>query len=180
MPETVSLPAGFRPEGITSGPGLTFYVGSVADGRIATGSLRTGAVRNLLPGATGRSLRGLFWDRRTGLVWAVGSVGDVGHVWAVNGRSGAVVSDTVVPGAKFLNDLVVTRDRVWVTDSMVDRLTWIRLGPRGRPTGTPARSCACVVPGRPATGSPSTATAYGDCQTVHSCSTTVGWADCGE
>src|SRR3954470_20443998 len=108
LPSSVDLPVGTQPEGITSGPGATFYVGSVADGRIVTGSLRGGPVRTLLAPATGRSLRGLYFDHRTRLVWAVGSLGPVGHVWAVHARSGHVVSDAVVPGAGFLNDLVVT------------------------------------------------------------------------
>lgn len=137
-PETVALPDGLRPEGITSGPGTRFYVGSLADGRIVTGDLLTGASRTLLPGSAGRSLRGLFWDSRTHLVWAAGSVGAVGHVWAVNGRTGAVVQDTVVPGSVFLNDLVVVGDSVWVTDSRIvpDRLTRLRLTHRGAPTGS--------------------------------------------
>ncbi len=134
-PDTVALPDGIRPEGITSGPGTTYYVGSLADGRIVTGDLRTGTVSVLLPGATGRALRGLYWDRRTGLVWAAGNVGAEAHVWAVDGRKGTVVSDTVVPGGAFLNDLVVTDHTVWVTDSRVDRLTGIALDRHGRPTG---------------------------------------------
>ncbi|MGL5929761.1 MAG: hypothetical protein ACRCY8_12565 [Dermatophilaceae bacterium] len=134
FPDTIALPDGIRPEGITSGPGTRFYVGSLADGRLVAGDLRTGTVGTLLPGASGRSLRGLFWDKRSGLVWAAGSVGTEGHVWAVDGRTGAVASDTVVPGSVFLNDLVVTRDAVWVTDSRVDRLTVIRLDRRGRAT----------------------------------------------
>jgi hypothetical protein len=112
---------------------LTFYVGSLADGRIVTGNLLTGSVRTLLPGVTGRQLRGLYWDPRSNLVWAAGNVGTEAHVWAVNARSGTVVRDIEVPGAVFLNDLVVTRKAVYVTDSRVDRLTVIALGRAGRP-----------------------------------------------
>jgi hypothetical protein len=133
--QELTLPAGLRPEGITSGPGSRYYVGSLADGRIVTGDLRTGSSSTLLPGAAGRQLRGLYWDHRTKLVWAVGNVGAEAHVWAVDSRSGAVRQDTVVPGASFLNDLVVTRRAVWVTDSRVDRLTVIALGRHGAPTG---------------------------------------------
>ena len=136
-PETVALPDGLRPEGITSGPGTRYYVGSLADGRIVTGDLLAGTVGVLLPGATGRQVRGLVWDERAGLVWAAGNVGTVGHVWAVDGMTGAVVADVVVPGAVFLNDLVVTDDTVWVTDSRVvpDRLTAIAVTASGQPTG---------------------------------------------
>lgn len=136
-PETVALPDGLRPEGITSGPGTRFYVGSLADGRIVAGDLLTGASSTLWAGSAGRALRGLFWDSRTNLVWAAGNVGDEGHVWAVDGTTGAVASDTVVPGAEFLNDLVVEGDTVWVTDSRIvpDRLTAIALTAGGAPTG---------------------------------------------
>ena len=134
-PETVALPDGIRPEGITSGPGTTYYVGSLADGRIVTGDLLAGTVATLLPGAAGRQLRGLFFDDRSGLVWAAGNVGSEGHVWAVSGTDGTVLADVVVPGAGFLNDLVVTDDTVWVTDSRVDRLTAIDVDGRGAPTG---------------------------------------------
>ena len=89
----------------------------------------------LLPAATGRSLRGLYRDARTGLVWAVGGLGAEAHVWAVDATSGAVVADVLVPGGAFLNDLVVTRDAVWVTDSRVDRLTRVALDRRGRWSG---------------------------------------------
>jgi hypothetical protein len=126
-PETVALPDGIRPEGITSGPGTTYYVGSLADGRIVTGDLLTGTVATLLAGAPGRALRGLFHDDHCGVVWAVGGVTTAGvtegHVWCVDATTGAVMHDVVVPGAVFLNDLVVTESAVWVTDSRVDRLT---------------------------------------------------------
>lgn len=136
-PRTVALPDGIQPEGITSGPGTTYYVGSLNDGRIVTGDLRRGGSRTLLAGSPGRQLRGLQRDRRSDLVWAAGNVGAEGHVYAVDDRSGEVVADVVVPGALFLNDLVVTTHAVWVTDSQVDRLTGIGISRGGRPTGAP-------------------------------------------
>ncbi|MDQ2757512.1 MAG: hypothetical protein M3Y71_13280 [Actinomycetota bacterium] len=131
----VALPDGLQPEGITSGPGAAFFVGSLNDGRILTGDLLRGTTRVLLAGSAGRQLRGLFYDARTGIVWAAGNVETVAHVWAVGSASGRVLQDTVVPGGGFLNDLVVDRDAVWVTDSYVDRLTKIPLSSGGRPTG---------------------------------------------
>jgi hypothetical protein len=104
-------------------------------GLLVTGDLSRGTSRVLLPGATGRQVRGLDRDARTGLVWAAGNVGTVAHVWAVDGRTGKVASDTLVPGGIFLNDLVITRGAVWVTDSKVDRLTVIAIDRGGQPTG---------------------------------------------
>lgn len=134
LPATVALPDGIQPEGITSS-GSTFWVGSLNDGRIVAGDLRGDTpARVLLPGAAGRQLRGLAYDSRTNLLWAVGNVGTVAHVWAVNAFSGRIVRDTVVPGGVFLNDLVVTPTAVWVTDSRVRRLTKLTLTAAGQPT----------------------------------------------
>lgn len=133
--EPVALPAGFRPEGITSGPGDTYYVGSLADGRIRTGDLSRGTGRDLVAGVTGRALRGLQYDRRSGLLWAVGQDATTGIVLVVEARTGRVKERITVPGAVFLNDLVITRDAVWVTDSRLDVLTRIPVDRRGRPAG---------------------------------------------
>ena len=59
------------------------------------------------------------------------------HVWAVDGRTGAVVADVLVPDGGFLNDLVVGERAVWFTDSSVDRLGRIALNRRGAPRKRP-------------------------------------------
>jgi hypothetical protein len=93
-------------------------------------------------------------------------VGTVAHVWAVGAKSGTVVSDTVVPGGVFLNDLVVTRSAVRATDSKVDRLTKITLDGRGRPAGS-APSFTALSGAWPAgTGRPTTPTGSGSCPTA--------------
>lgn len=131
--DVAPLPDGLRPEGITSGRGTTYYAGGMADGKIVTGDLEQGGSRVLLTGAFGRQLRGMQWDARTDLIWAVGNVGTTAHVYAVNASTGRIRSDIIVPGGAFLNDVVVTDRSVWVTDSRVDRLTQIPLTAAGRP-----------------------------------------------
>jgi len=126
----VALPNGFRPEGIASGPNQTYYAGSLADGRIWTGTLRTRGQQHgheLTAAVPGRSLRGLELDRRSNLLWAAGQDGDTGIVLAVDASTGAIVHRIVVPEAVFLNDLTVEPNAVWVTDSRADRLTRIGL-----------------------------------------------------
>jgi len=136
-PDPVQLPIGFRPEGVTSGPDDTYYAGSVANGRIWTGDLSEGSGHELLAPSEGRSLRGLWFDPRSRLLWAVGQDGEIGIVLVVDSTSGDVLHRIVVPGAVFLNDLVITRSTVWVTDSQVDRLTRIALDQHGHPAGDP-------------------------------------------
>lgn len=145
----VALPDGFRPEGVTSGPGDRYYTGSLADGRIWTGDLSKGTGRQLVSGVTGRALRGMQYDRRTGLLWVVGQDGAApnatGIVLVIEARSGKILDRIVVPGAVFLNDIVLAGKAAWVTDSGVDKLTRISLGSKklsqialGGPWPTPA------------------------------------------
>ncbi|RKS72545.1 hypothetical protein CLV35_2791 [Motilibacter peucedani] len=137
----IELPAGFLPEGITTVTGgSAFFAGSMVDGRIVTGDVRTGALRTLTPGTTGRALRGMAYDPRTRLLWAVGTQGSQGIVLAVDSRSGAVRWSHLIAGAAFVNDLTITPGAVWVTDSGVDRLTRVALQgglPVGEPTFLP-------------------------------------------
>jgi len=135
-PETVALPDGFRPEGIASGPGTTYYAGSMANGRIVTGDLLGGPQSVLLPPADGRAIRGLYYDDRSNLLWFVGNVSTVQWVWAINATTGALVFGQFAPGGGFHNDLVVTDSYVYVTDSRVDRLVRVPLNPAtGQPSG---------------------------------------------
>jgi hypothetical protein len=72
-------------------------------------------------------------DPRSGLLWVAGSEGSTRVVLAHRASDGELVRRYVVPGAGFLNDLVVTCGAVWVTDSAVDVLTRIALRPGGAP-----------------------------------------------
>jgi hypothetical protein len=138
FPDRIPVPDGSYPEGIAVGYGHDFYVGSLLDGSIYRGDLRTGDGGVLAPGVEGRLTVGLSFDRRSGLLWAAGFDGGSGAVLAFHGRTGAVAHRIPVPQAGFLNDLVVTRDAVYVTDSFADRLWTVPLTSRGAAAGPPA------------------------------------------
>jgi hypothetical protein len=121
------LPSGVRPGGVAACGG-TLFATSLTDGLILAVDLRTGLGRTLLAGVRGRALYGLRVDARTGLLLVTGTQGGSGIVLAVDHRSGVVVRRWDVPDARRLEDLVVTPDAVWVTDSGADRL--LRIGRR--------------------------------------------------
>jgi hypothetical protein len=135
FPSTVPLPDGFYPEGIAIGTGNNAYVGSLLDGAIYAADLRTGEGAVLVPGVPGRWVVGLAFDPRTGLLWAAGIDEGAGAVLAFDTRAGTLTHVVPVPEAGFLNDLVVTRQAVYVTDSFADRLYEVPLGPAGRLAG---------------------------------------------
>jgi sugar lactone lactonase YvrE len=135
FPDSLPLPDGFYPEGITIGSGQDFFVGSLLDGALYRGDLRTGEGEVIAPGAAGRWLVGLDHDARSGLVWGAGIDAGAGAVLAFDAASGELVHVVAIPEAGFLNDLVVTRQALYVTDSFADRLYTVPLGAAGQPTG---------------------------------------------
>ncbi len=117
FPSVIGLPDGFQPEGIAIGRGTTFYVGSTRNGAIYEGDLRTGQGRVLVPGEQGRVALGMKVDRRNRL-FVAGST--TGQATVYDAATGARLADYQVapPGSSLLNDVVVTRDAAYFTDSI--------------------------------------------------------------
>jgi sugar lactone lactonase YvrE len=131
FPEVIALPDGWLPEGIAVGRGSTFYSGSRANGAIYRGDLRTGEGSIFAPGATGRVAVGLSVDQRGRYLFAAG--GPTGQAYVFDADSGALVASYVLtaPGT-FVNDVIVTRDAAYFTDSARAVLYRLSLGPGGR------------------------------------------------
>ena len=134
FPPSMPLPAGFYPEGIAVGRGHQFYVGSLLDGAVYKGDLRTGTGEVFASGVQGRAVAGLSFDDRSGLLWGVGFDTTGGGAFVFDGRSGEQIAEVEIPGA-FLNDIVVTREAAYITDSLADVFWSIPLDRRGRPAG---------------------------------------------
>ncbi len=116
FPQTIDVPAGSRPEGIASGKGNTFYVGSREDGSVYKGSYRTGAGAVLVQGDDVREAYGL--KLRGGKLYVAGGPTGVGHVY--DARTGALL-DTADFDGGFVNDVTVTRTAAYFTDSRTDK-----------------------------------------------------------
>ncbi len=131
LPARIELPDGWQPEGIDS-HGRTFWSGSLADGAIWRGDLKTGRGRVVFPGVAGKAAAGVDYDPRSGHLWVAGATSPEVRVYA--GRRGdlTLLRTYTFPGAGFLNDVVVTRKAVYVTDSNVQQLIVIPTGRFGR------------------------------------------------
>jgi sugar lactone lactonase YvrE len=115
FPGVIQLPTGFQPEGIEVGRGATFYVGSVASGAVYRGDLRTGKGSILVPAAAGRSATGIELDNRNHL-WVAGA--GTGNADVYDATTGALLRTYQLATAPtFINDVVVTRDAAYFTDS---------------------------------------------------------------
>lgn len=130
-PTVLPLPTGFRPEGIVTGCGHEFYVGSLAGGAIYRGDLRTGGGEVIVPAATGRLAVGLSYDRRSDRLFVAG--GTTGKAFVYDATNGTTAAEYDLAGVgSFVNDVVVTRSAAYFTDSFRPFLYRVPLGPGGR------------------------------------------------
>jgi hypothetical protein len=129
LPSSIALPDGWQPEGIASGRGPTFYAGSVTDGAVYRGSFRTGLGSVLVPPHAGRSAAGLKYDRRGNRLFVSGAASK--QIAVYDADTGADVRIYAVPGAGFINDVVLTRRAAYFTDSNVQVLYRIPIGRHG-------------------------------------------------
>ena len=128
FPEEIELPDGWQPEGIASGPGTIVYSGSRASGDILAVDVVTGESEIAVDAPTGRTAVGIEQDR-WGRFWvAGGGTGDV-FVYDENGEELAVYD--FASSNTFINDVVVTRDAAWFTDSRQAVLYRIPIGRDG-------------------------------------------------
>lgn len=135
FPTIIDLPDGWQPEGIVAGYGTTLYAGSLATGAIYQADARTGAGSILVP-AQGRPAVGLDFDARTGYLYVAGGPSGMGSVYDT--RTGMLVAafQFAAAGTTFVNDVVVTREAAYFTDSFRGVLYAVPLSPTGLPAGT--------------------------------------------
>ncbi|MER7000233.1 superoxide dismutase [Streptomyces sp. NPDC000410] len=113
-PTSIPLPNGFRPEGIAIGPGPFAFVGSMADGSIYRADLRTGR-GTILSSGPGTPSLGMKTDDRGRLFVAGGTGGDARVIDTRTGR--VLASYRLADGPAFVNDVILTEDAAWFTDS---------------------------------------------------------------
>ncbi len=132
---TVPLPDDFQPEGIASGTGNTFYVGSMRDGDIYRGDLRSDA-GSVVVDVSDRQATGMKVDQPRHRLFVAG--GFTGHAYVYDTRSGATLADFTFgqTGPTVVNDVVLTRRAAYFTDSFSPHLYKVpvhRDGSFGRP-----------------------------------------------
>ncbi len=132
FPDVIQLPDGFFPEGIAVGRGHDVYAGSLASGAIWKGDLRTGEGDVLVAGTPGTLAVGLDFDDRSGNLFVAGGPGGTGTIY--DGDTGALV-DQFALGAGFVNDVFVTRDTAYFTNSFAPELYVVPLDARGSVAG---------------------------------------------
>ena len=128
FPDLILIPNGFQPEGITTGKGSDFYVGSLVSGSIYEGDLRTGQGQVIYTPDNPRNAVGLSFDARSGYLFIAG--GGNGDGLVLDTKLNQVVQSYDFGGG-FVNDVIVTREAAYFTDSFAPFLYKVDLGPGG-------------------------------------------------
>jgi sugar lactone lactonase YvrE len=115
-PAVIALPRGFSPEGIAFGRGSTFYVGSIPSGAIFRGDAVAGTGSVLVSARPGRQASGLKVDEHDRLFVAGGLMGQA-YVYDAASDSSLAVYDLTPAYTGLVNDVVLTRNAAYFTDS---------------------------------------------------------------
>lgn len=131
FPDIIPLPNAWQPEGIAVGRGTTFYAGSLANGAIYRGDLRSGEGAILVPGQTGGLSVGLAVDTRSNYLFAAGGLNGNANVYDADSGALLATYQFTAPFSGFVNDVIVTGDAAYFTDSFQPHLYRVALGPGG-------------------------------------------------
>ena len=119
------------PEGITEGPGTTFFVGSMGDGSIYRGDTATGRIEMFVPpdGDGRTTITGLAVD---GYGRLIACDYDGGQLFVYDLASRSLVARRVLPAEEaWPNDVAVAGDSAYVTDTRHPLVWRLPAGRRG-------------------------------------------------
>jgi sugar lactone lactonase YvrE len=134
--EVIVLPGATSAEGIAAGRGATFYAGDLFAGDIFRGNLQRGTAERFIDAPTGRMAVGMAVDIAHDLLFVAG--GFTGQAYVYDTRSGATVASYQfgAPASTLINDVALTKDGAWFTDSFQAQLYFVPVSRAGVPGPT--------------------------------------------
>jgi sugar lactone lactonase YvrE len=135
--EVIALPGATSAEGIANGGGTTFYAGDLFAGDIFRGDIQRGTAQLFIDAPAGRMAVGMAADLEHDLLFVAGGFTGQGYVYDT--RTGATVAiyqfgtpgTAVVPSTAMVNDVTLTKDGAWFTDSFQPRLYFVPISEAG-------------------------------------------------
>ena len=135
--EVIALPGATSAEGIANGGGTTFYAGDLFAGDIFRGDIQRGTAQLFIDAPAGRMAVGMAADLEHDLLFVAGGFTGQGYVYDT--RTGATVAiyqfgtpgTAMVPSTAMINDVALTKDGAWFTDSFQPRLYFVPISEAG-------------------------------------------------
>jgi hypothetical protein len=131
--EVIVLPGATSAEGIANGGGTTFYAGDLFAGDIFRGDVQRGTAQLFIDAPAGRMALGMAADLEHDLLFVAG--GFTGQAYVYDTRTGATVAtyQFAAAGTSLINDVALTKDGAWFTDSFQPRLYFVPVNEAGAP-----------------------------------------------
>ncbi|MGK5171113.1 SMP-30/gluconolactonase/LRE family protein [Geodermatophilus sp. CPCC 205761] len=132
--DVIVLPGATSAEGIAHGGGDTFYAGDLFAGDIFRGDLGRRTAELFIDAPDGRMAIGMFADLRHDLLFVAGGGAfpggpstsrGLGYVYDLCTGNTVAAYEFGDPGTSFVNDVTVTPDGAWFTDSLEPRLHFV-------------------------------------------------------
>jgi sugar lactone lactonase YvrE len=134
--EVIILPGASSAEGIAAGRGATFYAGDLFAGDIFRGNLQRGTAERFIDAPAGRQAAGMKVDVAHHLLFVAG--GFTGQAYIYDTATGATVASYQfgTPDSSLINDVALTKDGAWFTDSFHAQLYFVPVSRAGVPAPT--------------------------------------------
>src|SRR5690606_33526492 len=143
-PPVITLPGATGAEGIAAGEGSTFFAGDLLNGNIFRGDIDDGIAELFITAPPGRSAVGMKVDRDHDRPFVAGGATGQAYVYDLETQETAEVYELAPAGASFINDVTLTRDGAWFTNSRAGEL--YRIPVSGSGTLGDARTLALSAP----------------------------------
>jgi sugar lactone lactonase YvrE len=134
--QVIVLPGASSAEGIAAGRGATFYAGDLFAGDIFRGNLQRGTAERFIDAPTGRMAVGMKVDVAHQLLFVAGGFTGQGYIYDT--ATGATVASYQFgsPTSSLINDVALTKDGAWFTDSFQAQLYFVPVSRAGVPAST--------------------------------------------
>jgi sugar lactone lactonase YvrE len=134
--QVIVLPGAKSAEGIAGGGGATFYAGDLFAGDIFRGDLQRGTAELFIDAPAGRMAVGMAVNLAHGLLFVAGGFTGQGYIYDT--ATGATVASYPfgTQGASLINDVALTKDGAWFTDSFHAQLYFVPVSRAGVPAPT--------------------------------------------
>ncbi|MGC5077375.1 YncE family protein [Agrococcus sp. DT81.2] len=120
----IVLPGATSAEGIARGQGATFYAGDLFSGDIYRGDIRRGTAEKFIDNEPGRNAVGMAVDIRHDLLFVAGGFTGQGYVYDTD-TGATVASYQFTEAPSVINDVAVTDDGAWFTNSLTAELYFV-------------------------------------------------------
>ena len=131
--EVIVLPGATSAEGIAAGRGSTFYAGDLFTGDIFRGDVRRGTAEILIDAPAGRQATGMIVDLAHHVLVVTGGFTGQAYFYDLDTGETLATYQLGAAGASLINDVTLTKDGAWFTDTFQPQLYFVPISSKGVP-----------------------------------------------